>query len=440
MSVSVAIYAPVTSPLAGELVASVSPDQLTQCRYATTITGGFAGANIGVRPGVLMAGSLPYFAHVVTLVDDQPVYEGVLTEPARVGGSYTTLPLDGYYFSALDDHTYASDAAGTVSGGVLAQSVIQEAAPRLALGTGDQWADPGGAYVPADYDAKLPSVILNAIAKAATAGTTAVDFRVWDNRVLWSVPRLAPDTPDYLVAAFDEGLSRRESAKATYGALSVLYTAHTAGSASITAGNTAVTINHELGSTPLLNEVHVTFSSMGGAQHAVIQNLTPSTFDVVLDTVATGTATFGWEVTRQDVTTPRVSHPTYTDRMGMSRNIQITGGTMTNAEALAFRDAELARRAYPTVSTSIKRTGGMGLVTPNSDHIPPHLVRAGGWVWVEGDDAFLPIVSTDFDALGRVLTVTCGAAMPGLVETLRQLRDADAAARAGVLTLTGATR
>jgi hypothetical protein len=432
---SVTLSGPVGSASEYTPVLALPRPYLTSCRFTTNIVGGYWGATIGVQSGHISAALgtksvfPPPFCHAVIACDGSPSFEARLSEPEANAGWVTSLPLDGYFFTALEDRRFLSAATGIISGGVLLATAVDDAAPALRRG---DWADGGGEWAAADWSGQLPSAMFGAVMKAGHPSGYPLDYRVWDNRTISGYVRVPPTAPDYFIAHDDAGLKRKWSAKGSYAAVVVGYTAHSEGSDTIAAGSSTTTVNHELGITPSLKDIRLTFGSYGGATQATAQNANDSTFDVVLDVNALTIASFGWSVDIKDVATARGVDDTFTDRMGIYRSTTIPGGTLDNVSAIAYRDAQLALRAYPTVSTTIKRTGFAGL-----GNTPPWFVRAGQTVLVEGDDAVLFVTQTSFDALAGTLDVTLGAPMPSFHESLRVLRDSDAAARAGLHPITG---
>jgi hypothetical protein len=442
--VSVLILGSVSGPQKGQVLYQLTREQLTACQFSTAIVGGFAGATIGIRPGVIRKGNAPFYAHVEIRDDGVLCWEGRLSKPRAVGAWVTQLACLGYYFTALADRTFDSTAAGPVTAGDLAAAVVQESCPALELGQGAQWVDGQGSYTPSDYAGEHPSVVFAALAKAGHPSGYPMDYRVWEGRTLWSVARIPPAVPDYVIGASDPGLTEESDPEGSYGGLSVEYNAESSGTWSITAGNTSTTVAHGLGTTPIINEVKVTVSGYGGAAHLVVQNLTSTTFDIVLDVAATSTAAGGWDVTRRSVVTGRGNDNTFEDRMGLYRNIRLPHvGTLTNPAALALQDAELARRGYPKVTRQINRAGGDGLRTPTLAVRRPCLTRAGEFAWVAydrtpaGERIYSPITQTTYDCLGGRLAVSPGEPLASLHETLRVLRDSDNMRRAGINPLSG---
>lgn len=352
-----AIYKPLPNGGPGSPLTTVdiSPD-ITGLRWSTSLPGGFADMEVGLRrnsggasmyTGLVQPLDIAPFAHVQLWYGSFLCFEGRVMRIVRPGGEIRGFSAMGYGITGLTDDFYISQDTTLKSSGFIASEVIATRCPLLV--TGPNFQDPGVLHARGEYDGYAPADIINAFVSEGGYDGTVWDYYVYERREINLLPRLPPagpptDPPDYLIP-FDERVEWSEDYTALYGQVAVRYT------------------------------------NLDG----IAENITPRV--------------------------PPTQNTAFATVYGLSRATIVEGGKLHSGAALSFGNSYLGLKQVPAYSVQVTRQNLRGLEVPGGVDAPPWTVRSGKWVGI-GDQPFLPIIHTEYDASAQSLVVEAGSPLP----------------------------
>lgn len=205
--------------------------RVTDCRFTTGRPGGFLGMTIGLGPdgGEPLVGQMPRdnavsgFEHCELWFGPWLLWEGRIVEIQQTRGRTSGFIAEGYFVSATLDGYATNTSATTMTTAAALRTTLALAAPLLSPGNSDQFVDTGVLHAPADFLNMTGSQILDQVMREGTSSGDAVDAMVWDGRVLWLTPRVAPAVADYLLEP-GEVDSARVDLRGVYSQAEVFYT------------------------------------------------------------------------------------------------------------------------------------------------------------------------------------------------------------------------
>ena len=289
--------------------------QITAVTIKTNVNKGFDQATIGIAPdpkvqaktGVIY-GQLPEplelrdFTRAELRVGGSTAFEGRLG-PANIPS--TQLVINGHWRELYSDDWYAStdttlDSAGNVIKGMLAAGL---SAIRPAAGSG--WQDPNSEHAPSEFDGKSVGDALVQITSEGDSLGNDLDWYVWEDRRLHLISRAEPELPDYRVAFDPETMIIQRDPSDVLTRLTVEFKAVNSGTATISSGNTSVTVTHGLGVAPDIENIRIDpTNDLGEGASWYVDAITTTTFDLnlVQEESNSGSSTVASGSTSVDVT------------------------------------------------------------------------------------------------------------------------------------------
>ncbi len=204
-------------PLAAPLVEIEIDLAATTLEWTTQLPGGYGRLAVGLPaagagrpwPGYLPRplGTVAGREHVEVWAGGACVYQGQLVEVTRVDGVPRGLLAEGYGGVGLAERVVRATDPLVVSGGTLVEAALA-LLPHIAIDR-DRWQDPGGAYRLSDVDGQTVADVVQRVARAGDGSGRIWDWAVWEGPRLTLQPRVAPDTPDWVVdrAGVEERIS-----------------------------------------------------------------------------------------------------------------------------------------------------------------------------------------------------------------------------------------
>ncbi len=219
-------------------------------KWSTILPGGYGALDVQLithgRParGFIPGESrIPLFGHVQLTCGPFLCFEGRITKRHRsgaMGGVVDAFHAEGYGIQALTDGFYqSSDTTTNVTSGQQLKAILAQQAPLIHPGAdGVDFVDPGVAHHPHDYDGYELTQIVDQITKEGSGSLNAIfDWYAYEGRRARLIPRLPPDTADWLID-FDEDVTDwTEDASSAVSSVVCRYTAIGSTSATLTGVN-----------------------------------------------------------------------------------------------------------------------------------------------------------------------------------------------------------
>lgn len=407
--------------------------RLVSVQVSTAINRGFDQLNIGIAPrsdvrreGVTY-GQLPEpidirpFARAELRIGGYTAFEGRLM-PTNVPA--TRLTVRGDWDALATDDWFAStdtteDSAGEVVKTMLAASVL-----RVRPGDSTQFRDPQVTHAPSEFDGRTVNDALTQIVNEGDALGNSVDWYIWEDRRLWLLPRVEPSEPDYRFDLDPATMQVFCDPSNMLSGLVVEYTISASGTATITSGNTSVTVTHGLGVTPDASRVRFFANNnpTNDPGNAWVDTIGSTTFAINVrnDPGASG-ASFAWFAEVPGQRTDEASNADFYREFGFQRRQKVNVGKMTQAAAERIRDRILVDAKRPRYSARVRVDPGAMLRGPRNEPIAKHVARAGQWGRI-ADLPMLMAVSTRLDVTGDQLDIDFGERLPTLGEQIRRLQ------------------
>lgn len=422
--------------------------RLTSVQYSTAVNRGFDELRIGIEPQRradredVQYGQLPdpvdmqTFSRAELYIGNYLAFEGRLMP--------TSVPADAFvvrgYWSALaSDDWFAStdtttDTSGNVIKGMLSSSLLP-----IRPGSRDQFDDPLSQHAPAEFDGRTIADALALVVNEGDALGHSVDWYVWDARTLHLKSRRAPSQPNYRLPLDPSIMTIICDPSGMLSGLVIEYSITDSGSATITSGNTSVTVSHDLGVTPADTDIRfvATNNPTNDPGNSWIDTIGASSFQInVRNDPGTSGASFAWFIEVDGQRTDEASNAEFYREFGFQRRRLTSAGRMSQAAAERIRDRLIKDAQRPRYSVKVRLEGNDYLPGPHGEPQAKWIARAGQWAQI-ADLPMLMAVETSYDVTGDVLEIEFGERLPTLDDQLRRLTRAEERRSRGLQPATG---
>lgn len=260
MRFTVRLFYPLNGGANRPLIPSFAFDSLeTAITFRTSIAGGFHSLEVGypvMRGGQVVPAYLANpidryvdYAHVEVYAGATLVWEGRTDQPTYRRGQIVGFKALGYW-SALDDAIYDSSDTTDTPSGTLLHDVVSFTHPHLSFGNSEQYGEPGVNHTPAEISGANGTPAGQIAEQIRNEGGTdgyRWDVLYYEGPALWLKSRMPPAVPDYAVAWDDTVDLQPDSALNRRGAVTVVYTDATAGTADATSEAESTTFEGRYG-------------------------------------------------------------------------------------------------------------------------------------------------------------------------------------------------
>lgn len=407
--------------------------RMTSVIVKTDVNKGYAECLIGIAPakeeqsrGVIY-GQLPEpldlrgFARAELRINGSRAFEG------RIGPMNiptTQIVINGHWRDLYGDDWYEStdttlDSSGNVIKGMLAAGLSS-----IRPATGDGWRDPLSEHAPSEFDGKSVGDTLVQITAEGDAFGNDVDWFVWDDRCLHIVSRSQPALPTYRMAIDPETMIVQRNTSDMVSRLTIEFRAVATGTATVTSGNTSVTVSHDIGVTPGISKFRyfATNNPTNDPGTPFVENITSTEFDLSVRNDPGADADYSWVIEGGPQRTSEAVNVVAESYIGRAIRRKRNVGAMTLAAAERIRDRLSV--AYGTPRDTVRVRIGDGarkrLRGPRGEILAIEQARAGQWGKF-GDLPMLICHSTVLDVTGQQLTMVFGDPLPTIGELLRRM-------------------